>query len=154
MINQKSKNLHSITINGITITTRIRYNSNTNHISIGNTFNYPKNRNDKYYQNNKEQILKRCNQYYQNNKDKCCERRKQYLKTHNYIWFLGKNILTDLPKIKPGYHYHHVIYDHLNKDRYVMPMTRSKHKILHHQMKRNGIEISHINVRVNDFKGF
>ena len=38
----KSKYLHHITIDGIGIRTRLRYNTNTNHILIDNTFNNQK----------------------------------------------------------------------------------------------------------------
>ena len=46
---QKVKHLHSITIDGIVISTRIQYNPKTNHIGIGNTFNYRKEYIKKYY---------------------------------------------------------------------------------------------------------
>ena len=41
---------------------------------------------------------------------------------------------------------HHMIYDHNNLTKNVMPMTRSMHTRLHNLFRNNGIEIPHINV--------
>lgn len=53
-----------------------------------------------------------------------------------------------------GYVRHHTIYDHLNISDYTIELSQSDHTKLHFQMKHDGIEISHINVRVNDIHGF
>jgi hypothetical protein len=51
---------------------------------------------------------------------------------------------------------HHMIYDHADRDKYIMKMTRTTHSRLHRVFGANGIKIPHINVRpenVNTFKG-
>lgn len=55
--NLKIKHLHSITIDGITISTRLTYNLKTNHIGIGNTFNHQKEYNKQYQINYYKQSL-------------------------------------------------------------------------------------------------
>jgi hypothetical protein len=80
--------------------------------------------------------------------------RKEYRNDHKLIRFFNKQVSTDLPKVKSGYVRHHIIYDHLNTSDYTIELSRSDHTKLHLKMKHNGIEISHINVRVNDIHGF
>ena len=75
----KTKHLYSITIDGTTISTRLSYNLNTNHIGIGNLFNYQ----NKYYENNKEQKKKYQKEYYQNNKEQIIKHNKQYQHEHS-----------------------------------------------------------------------
>lgn len=45
---------------------------------------------------------------------------------------------------------HHYIYDHSDLTKYTMKITRKKHTLIHHWMKKCGIEIPHINVEVNE----
>lgn len=41
---------------------------------------------------------------------------------------------------------HHMIYDHSDLSKNIMPMTRSRHQHLHILFRKHGIEIPHINV--------
>ena len=42
---------------------------------------------------------------------------------------------------------HHMIYDHSDLTKNIMPMTRSMHARLHHLFRKHGIEIPHINIK-------
>ena len=42
---------------------------------------------------------------------------------------------------------HHMIYDHADLTKHVMPMTRAMHSRLHRVFEANGIEIPHINTK-------
>ena len=112
-------------IDGCIIQISLRYNLNTENIQISSVYRYDRK-----------------------------EYHEEYRKNHTLVQFLGKPIQMNLPKVKPGYHYHHVIYDHLNKDKYVVMMTRGNHTGLHNYMRSGKIEIQHINVRINDIHGF
>lgn len=146
MVNRKTKNIHNIVIEDCKFNIQLYYNLNTNSIKVYTKYSYPK----QYRNNHKKEIKK----YYENNKIKINQQRKEYRKNHPKLNFLGEDIYTDLPSVKPGYVYHHVIYDYLNKDRYVVMITSSKHTTLHNYMKRDKYEIPHINVRINDIHGF
>lgn len=143
---RKIKSIHNISIEGCNFNTRLYYNFNTNNIGIYTSRSY-----SKQYRNIHKSKIKK---YRQDNKEKISKQRKQYRDNHPKINFLGKDIYTHLPKVKPGYVYHHVIYDHLNRDYYVIYMSSSKHTTLHNYMRYDKIEIQHINVRINDIHGF
>lgn len=126
-------------IDGCSINTRLSYNPNTDHIWVGSIYQYQKNYQKEYYINNKDDIDKRVNRYQHDN---------------SRIVFLNKRYYTHSLKVKEGYLRHHYIYDHANPNLYTTEMKISDHTKLHNQMKKDKVEISHINVRVNDFKGF
>ena len=136
---RKVKSLHNIIIENCGINTRLSYNLKTNHIGISSIYQYRKEYNKQYYINNKENIDQQVKQYQNNN---------------SRIVFINKRLYTHLPKVKPGYLRHHYIYDHANPSLYIIEMKISDHGKLHKQMRKNGIEIPHINVRINDFRGF
>ena len=165
-----------MTIEGISITTKLKYNINTNYISINNTFKYSKNYRDShkekiktyyelhkneisvyqknYYNLHKNEIKTYKKNYYNLYKNEINFYQKNYNKSHTKIRFLSETIISNLPKLKSGWVYHHIIYDHLNKDSYIVMMSRSKHTYLHNIMRRDNIELPHINVRINDIYGF
>ena len=150
MSDRKFKNIHCITIEGYTIRTRLSYNPNTDHIGILSSYSYQK----KYYEDHKKEFSEYGKQRYIDNKNEINNHCKQYRQDHSLISFLGKQISTNLPKVKKGFHYHHTIYDHLNTSNNVIELSISDHTKLHNKMRREGIEIQHINVRINDYKGF
>ena len=41
---------------------------------------------------------------------------------------------------------HHFIYDHANPDNHTVEITRSQHTAHHNWMRRNGLEVPHINM--------
>ena len=71
---RKTKHLHNIAIEGCQISTKIHYNTNTDHIGIGTTHEYQKQQSKQYYEDNKEQFK----QYRENNKEKIKQQSKQY----------------------------------------------------------------------------
>ena len=82
---QKLKSLYSITIDGCYFNTRLRYNTNTDHISIGTVYQYRKayidlhkTESKAYYQSHKTERKNKRKQYYEDNKDKIKERDKQH----------------------------------------------------------------------------
>lgn len=88
---QKSKSLHSMTIEGVQIRTQLRYNLNTNYIGINTIYQYSKQYSKQYYKNNKDKVkeyqknnknkIKKYNKEYQkNNKNRISQRKKQYYK--------------------------------------------------------------------------
>lgn len=42
---------------------------------------------------------------------------------------------------------HHYIYDHSDLSKYTMKVTRKKHTLIHHWMRKAGIKIPHINIK-------
>lgn len=163
--NQKSKNLYYLGIEDCSIRLRLFYNINTNYIGISTSYNYEKESNKKYrnkykyeikqYRNNNKDKIKKYNKEYQQiHKIEIKQKRENILKDHIILRFLRKNLLSNLPKVKLGYVYHHIIYDHNNPNNYIIEMTRSDHAKLHRKMQKDGIEIQHINVRINDIHRF
>lgn len=41
---------------------------------------------------------------------------------------------------------HHFIYDHINPKNHIVKITRSQHASHHNWMRRNGLEVPHLNV--------
>ena len=78
MINEKTKSLHSISIEGCEINTRLRYSFHTNNITIGVTHRWKR----PYYEANKDKINTKGKEWYKINRDYALEYRKQYNDSH------------------------------------------------------------------------
>lgn len=177
---EKSKSLDSISIEGCYLHTRLFCNINTENIHIRTSHigliqkrknNKEKTRkqqkqwrennqekiketNARYYGDHKEEILNRAMQYYEDHKEKTRKQQKQYYENTPKIVFLNKKFPSDIPRVRPGYIHHHYCYDHLNTSDYIVDMPVGDHTTLHYQLRRDGIDIQHINVRINDIHGF
>lgn len=84
-------------------------------------------------------MLKRSRDYWKNQDN--CDRLSETMRNSD-----AHKALSDKMRGGNDIVNHHYIYDHDNPDQHTIEITRSQHQAHHHWMKRNKLEVPHLNV--------